>query len=119
MKEKDFQKKVVKLLRDQGGIIFNVHGHAMQAAGWPDLYIALPASGANGDWQGWLELKTKKNKATALQEHRIKQLHKVGCPAAVLRLLEWPLCQIELSNSLLDYGRLFECLGEIRGTKDT
>ena len=115
MKENEFQKRVVKLLRDEGGVVFNVHGHGMQAPGWPDLYIALPASELFGSWQGWLELKTKKNKATPLQAHRIQKLQKVGCPAAVLRLVNWPLCHVEMLDKTLNYLRLLECLGQLEG----
>ena len=99
------------MVRDDGGVVFNVHGHGMQTPGWPDLYIALPATPEYPSWQGWVELKVGKNKPTALQEHRIKQLHKVGCPACVLRLIEWPLCEIELKSDL-DYARLIDTLGE-------
>ena len=113
MKEKEFQKRVVKMIRDDGGIVFNIHGHGMQAPGWPDLYIALPPSELFGAWQGWVELKVGKNKATPLQQHRISQLQKVSCPACVLRLLSWPMCQIEHKDSALNYLRLVEVLGEV------
>jgi len=113
MKEREFQKRVIKLLRNDGGVVFNVHGHGMQTPGWPDLYIALPASELYDPWSGWVELKVGKNKATALQAHRIKQLQGVSCPACVLRLLEWPLCQLELKDSTNNYLRLIEVLGEV------
>ena len=113
MKEREFQKRIIKMVRDDGGIVFNVHGHGMQTPGWPDLYIALPESELFDSWQGWVELKVGKNKATPLQEHRITQLQKVGCPACVLRLLGWPMCQIEHKDSALNYLRLVEVLGEV------
>ncbi len=99
------------MIRDDGGVVFNIHGHGMQAPGWPDLYIALPSTTVYRSWQGWVELKVRKNKPTALQAHRIKQLQEVGCPACVLRLIEWPLCTLELKGDL-DYERLIDTLGE-------
>jgi len=51
-RESEFQSA----LKDQlevpcGAVVLNVHGHAMQQAGWPDLHVVHPF------WIGWLELK--------------------------------------------------------------
>lgn len=38
------------LVKD-GAMVLKIHGHAMQAPGWPDLYVAHPTYG------GWIEMK--------------------------------------------------------------
>lgn len=78
MKESNFQSLLVKSLRESGAIVFNIHGHAMQMAGIPDLYVA------HNLWEGWLELKTGNNPATKLQQHTLKKLYDCGVNAYVL-----------------------------------
>ena len=52
-----------KLRRDaeRHGIAFSVHGHGMQAPGWPDLYFAT------AQWVGWAELKSENRETTTAQ----------------------------------------------------
>ncbi len=78
MKETNFQKILVKSLRECGTVVFNIHGHSMQVAGIPDLYIAHKI------WSGWLELKTGNNPVTKLQQHTLKQLYDWGINAYIL-----------------------------------
>lgn len=59
---------------------FNVHGHKMQAAGWPDLQIYHPV------FTGHIELKIRRNQCSELQQERIKMLKLLGTAAFVLRL---------------------------------
>lgn len=54
----------------------------MQTAGMPDIYIAK-----NG-YSAWVELKVGKNKTSALQRVKIKQLLDSGIDSFVLRLDE-------------------------------
>lgn len=78
MKETSFQSILVKSLREAGAVVFNIHGHAMQIAGIPDLYVAHPI------WTGWLELKAGTNVATKLQQHTLRKLTACGIDAVVL-----------------------------------
>ncbi len=78
MKESNFQKILVKSLRECGTVVFNIHGHAFQVAGIPDLYVAHKI------WSGWLELKTGNNPATKLQQHTLKQLYDCHINAYIL-----------------------------------
>ena len=78
MKESNFQSLLVRSLRESGAIVFNIHGHAMQMAGIPDLYVA------HSIWKGWLELKTGNNPVTKLQQHTLKKLHDCEVNAYVL-----------------------------------
>ena len=75
MKESKFQKIVIKRLERVGCFVFNVHGHAMQQAGIPDLYIAHPK------FHGWLELKCNARKLDPLQKDKMGKLVKRGVPA--------------------------------------
>ncbi len=78
MLESDFQKSLVRELRDAGAVILKIHGHAMQAPGWPDLYIAhhaIPGGGA------WLELKRDGHEPTELQAAVIRRLRAAGTRA--------------------------------------
>lgn len=79
MREGLLQHKLVRILKDQGCWVFNVHGGAMQASGIPDLYIS------HKHWKGFLELKVlapvQPNQRIAIQEIR-----KTGTPAYVLKL---------------------------------
>ena len=79
MRESDFQKSIVKTIRAVGGKTFNVHGHAMQAPGWPDLQVY------HRWWTGHLELKVGKNKATPKQRKVMLDLIERGTDAYVLR----------------------------------
>ncbi len=78
MKETNFQRVLVKSLRECGVVVFNIHGHAMQVAGIPDLYVAHTI------WSGWLELKTGNNPVTKLQQHTLKQLYDCNINAYIL-----------------------------------
>lgn len=79
MLESKFQSEVVAAFESLGAKVFNVHGHGMQSAGWPDLQIYHPT------WTGHLELKVNDNTCSTLQKFRIVDLNKMGTPAYVLR----------------------------------
>jgi len=80
--ESKFQKHVKTYLENCGAMVLNVHGHQMQAAGWPDLYVA------HENFNGWVELKVGKNWLSKLQEHRCRELDRRGVPALCLRMEE-------------------------------
>jgi len=79
MRESHFQRDLVLQLRGVGCLVFNVHGHAMQQSGWPDLQVYSPI------WTGHLELKTKGG-LEELQRFRIQELRRRGTAAFCLRL---------------------------------
>lgn len=80
--EREFQAWVRNTLKKCDCEVLNVHGHALQASGWPDLYFA------HGMISGWLELKFKSGKLTYLQEIRIRRLRSKGVMAMVPRMDE-------------------------------
>lgn len=94
MKERNFQTLLVKALRDSGAIVFNIHGHAMQVAGIPDLYVAHTI------WIGWLELKTGTNKITILQSRALKQLEDRGVDAVII-LARKPKIIVKMSDETI------------------
>lgn len=78
MKEVNFQKILVTAFRQAEALVFNIHGHSMQIAGIPDLYVA------HRIWTGWLELKTGANKATKLQINTLRRLEATGVNVFIL-----------------------------------
>jgi hypothetical protein len=60
------------------GKVFICHGHAFQARGWPDIFVALP------QWRGWIELKVKAP-VEPHQKQMIRNLREMRCPAYILR----------------------------------
>jgi hypothetical protein len=80
MRESDFQSKLSASLRGAGAMVFNVHGHEMQAAGWPDLQVYSPR------WVGQLELKMAAGRLSPMQRRVVGELRRRGFPAWVLRV---------------------------------
>lgn len=77
--EAKFQKKVIASFKQRGAMVLNIHGHAMQAPGWPDLCIVMH------QWNGWLELKREDGKLSTIQKLIIEELSRRGQNAFVLR----------------------------------
>ena len=77
-KERDFQQEVVTALKQYNAIVWKIHGHGMQIAGIPDLYIA------HTKFQGWLELKVEA-KLSDIQAAKIKALIRRNVSAFVCR----------------------------------
>lgn len=59
--EKEYQRWLLKLFESRGALTLNVHGHAFQRSGWPDLQVYHPL------WCGHLELKVKNAGLSQLQ----------------------------------------------------
>jgi hypothetical protein len=79
MKESDFQRKLIAYFKDIGAFYFNAHGHAMQKAGMPDLYVASKL------FEGWLELKVNRGKPTPLQVSTMRDLRRSNVPTFIVR----------------------------------
>ncbi len=82
MRETKFQKAVKEQLESQGAWILNIHGHAMQKAGIPDLHVV------HRKWSGYLELKCEKREATELQKEIGRKIIARWYPCYVLRCVE-------------------------------
>lgn len=79
MKENKFQTRLVEMLRSRGAKVLNVHGHMLQQAGWPDLFIS------HWDFTGWIELKVDDRPASTLQKICVKDLRLRRTKAFFLR----------------------------------
>lgn len=109
VRESHFQSEVKRALESQGAEVLNLHGHAMQAAGWPDLYVAHWA------WEGWLELKSGAEKLTSAQAHKLKVLDQRQVAAFVLRASRGGVRVEDWSGFVEDVGPLGLC--EMTGAK--
>lgn len=78
MRESEFQKKVLKLIRDRGGYAENIWGGGFQSAGIPDVLACY-----KGKFIG-LELKVGKNKPSAIQLAKVKMINDAGGIALVV-----------------------------------
>jgi hypothetical protein len=90
-----FQEHCINAFERLGAKVFNVHGHSMQASGWPDLQVYHPR------WTGHLELKVDKNTCSTLQKLTLRDLRHVGTKAFVLRLEPDKSVRAELEDCTL------------------
>lgn len=68
MLERAFQTRLINHLKGKA-YVFNIHGHAEQRAGVPDLHITSPI------WTGYVELKTRKNECSPKQQLEIRRIN--------------------------------------------
>jgi hypothetical protein len=80
MNESQFSSYIGSALKTAGAKVLKLHGHAMQAAGWPDTYVS------HWNWRGWVEFKVGSRKLTPLQLKFIGDLNIRGDNAIVMRL---------------------------------
>ncbi len=81
--EFEWKAQLTEDLRGKAALVLSLHGHAMQAPGWPDLYIA------HRFWSGWLELKREATLAP-LQRERLEGLTSRGVNGWIVH---WPFNQ--------------------------
>lgn len=62
MRETEWKAKLKKAFEGIGAKVLSLHGHAMQAPGWPDLYVCHPI------WTGWIELKMHDGELSTAQK---------------------------------------------------
>jgi hypothetical protein len=76
--ENQWKAALVKELRAAGALVLSVHGHAQQAPGWPDIYVA------HCIWSGWIELKSHDGELSEAQRIVGRKLEAL-CQFAVMR----------------------------------
>ncbi len=98
---KEFTPTLVKKLQGPGGgaKVFNVHGHAMQQSGWPDLQVYSPHL---PNHMVHMELKVKRNQASAVQRDKIRKLRRRGTFAWVVRAVGLDL-QFEDADGYVEF----------------
>lgn len=94
MKEKDYQRKLVKFLKEHNALVMNFIGNVYQS-GVPDLFVA------HRRWSGWLELKGPRTTITEQQKYNLTELRRHGQWAYVLRFVGDPMSlqKLILSNA--------------------
>lgn len=82
----DSETKIQGVLKDLivkgGGWVLNLHGHAMQKSGVPDLFIV------SSMWTGFLELKRADNVPSRLQAVQLRRICERGFPAYCMTVFE-------------------------------
>lgn len=77
MREREVEKKLIDEVKKRGGLCEKwVSG----TVGWPDRIVILPPDGS----VGFVEVKRPGESPRPIQEHRHKQLQKIGCRVYVL-----------------------------------
>lgn len=74
--ENQWKAALVKALRAYGAHVLSLHGHAMQAPGWPDIFVA------HRQWSGWIELKASSGElkdAQRLVGRKLEDLDQFVC----------------------------------------
>lgn len=79
-KEKAFEQRVKKYLKERGCWVFKVHGDGFQRAGVPDLIVCTPS----GKFMG-IELKRESGKASPLQLYNIEKINECKGIGLVLK----------------------------------
>ena len=88
--EKQFELKVRKWIKEQGGWSFKVMGNAFQEAGIPDVIGCI-----NGKLIA-LEIKSSRGKASDMQLYKIKLISQAGGYARVVSPKNWEQIKKEL-----------------------
>jgi Holliday junction resolvase len=77
--ERTIVAKVMDEARRLGWWTMKNHGNAYSLKGLPDVLVIKDGRAA------WMEVKRPGHDATRVQEHRMRELAKVGCPVTVVR----------------------------------
>jgi Holliday junction resolvase len=76
--ERTIVAKVMDEARRLGWWAMKNHGNAYSLKGLPDVLVIKAGRAA------WMEVKRPGEDATRIQQHRIRELIRVGCPATVV-----------------------------------
>ncbi len=90
MLEKDFQKQVIKFLKEHNIYYIKVWGGGYQRSGIPDLIICL-----KGKFVA-IELKNEDGKPSALQLYNIDKIKQSGGQAFILKPSEFEKFKMEV-----------------------
>lgn len=81
MLERDFQRRLINRFKEFGWELLKIHGHAMQTAGWPDMFVCGVGLGPGV----WIELKTDNGTVSERQKIVIDRMRMRGVATLVLR----------------------------------
>lgn len=77
--EKTIVARVMATAKSLGWWTAKMHGDAFMLSGLPDVLVVKNGRAA------WMECKRPGQDATKIQEHRMRELARAGCPVAVVR----------------------------------
>jgi Holliday junction resolvase len=77
--EKTIVAKVLAMARALGWWAVKMHGNQYMVAGLPDVLVIRHGRVA------WMEVKRPGEEPTRVQEHRMRELARAGCPVTVVR----------------------------------
>jgi Holliday junction resolvase len=77
--ERTIVAKVLDEARRLGWWTMKNHGNAFSVKGLPDVLVIKDGRAA------WMEVKRPGEDPTRVQEHRMRELSKAGCPVTVVR----------------------------------
>jgi len=86
--ESDVQRMFIRACESCNGLVLNIHGHAMQKSGWPDIFV----SHARLDGGCWIEFKKDSNQCDTNQMLKLEKLRHRGSHAFVARYLNSDGC---------------------------
>ena len=89
-------KLVAALRKECHAMVLNLHGHAMQGAGWPDIYLV------HWMFRGWIEFKGVKTPVQPLQTKIMGELLKRGDKVYVVRFIGPKIYQISTAPAEID-----------------
>ena len=92
MTENKWKAALKKAFVEAGADALSLHGHGMQAPGWPDLWIG------HWRWSGWLELKAHKGELSTAQRIIGRKLERRQQFYCVRATAKWDGFTVEDSN---------------------
>lgn len=105
MNETQWKAKLVASGRLIGAKVLSLHGHGMQAPGWPDIWVG------SGIWTGWIELKMHDTEIQTNQKLVMKELEKLGASVIVRMEQGERMCVVErVTPGRLSFVRSMEPL---------
>ena len=105
-----YQKWLIEEFKASGARVLNIHGHAMQEAGWPDTYCSHPY------FHGFIETKVNQP-VSAKQMSVLNDLRSLGDHALVLRWDTESKCHLVSCIVLKEVRHLGRIFKESRGVQ--
>jgi len=114
MKNETQWKAALRREFDKVGVSLSLHGHGMQAPGWPDLFVGSKV------WSGWVELKAHDGELSAAQRIVGRKLTALGLFVVARASADWKTMLLEtvegdkmpesMACGILDVRRMLELM---------
>mgnify|MGYP001615058920 CR=1 FL=1 len=103
--EADWKSQLRKAFDTCGAQSLSLHGHGMQAPGWPDLWIGHHL------WKGWIELKMWNGEVSTPQRIIGRKLEKIGSFFVLRATKDKLFCRLEDHDGKVYNGADLPILG--------